>query len=201
MEDEEEIDVPIENELEQRIADAFSVFDQYQTKIIDLKDVASVIRGLGCCPTEAEIQDIINGLKNSKWPGCVHLVNFLPKVFTFISDHKYEPASPEQLMEAFRSLDPKGLGYLTKDEMAEIMFTDGEPFTQDELDEMFEIAIDPLTNTVNYEYYINQIMYEPVGENSVYTLADRIEAEKPPPPPPQRSMSEYFRRVASQMNL
>lgn len=38
------------------------------------------------------------------------------------------------------------------------MTQDGEPFTQDELDEMLEIAIDPHTNTIPYEYYINQLM-------------------------------------------
>lgn len=38
------------------------------------------------------------------------------------------------------------------------MTQDGEPFTQDELDEMLEIAIDPHTQTVPYEYYINQLM-------------------------------------------
>lgn len=39
-----------------------------------------------------------------------------------------------------------------------LMTQDGEPFTQDELDEMLEIAIDPHTQTVPYEYYINQLM-------------------------------------------
>lgn len=39
-----------------------------------------------------------------------------------------------------------------------LMTQDGEPFTQDELDEMLEIAIDPQTQTVPYEYYINQLM-------------------------------------------
>lgn len=41
------------------------------------------------------------------------------------------------------------------------MTQDGEPFNQDELDEMLELAIDPHTQTVPYEYYINQLM---VGE-------------------------------------
>lgn len=71
---------------------------------------------------------------------------------------RYQPASPELLLEAFKVLDPEGHGYLTKEYISTLMTQDGEPFTQDELEEMLEIAIDPQTQTVPYEYYINQLM-------------------------------------------
>lgn len=38
------------------------------------------------------------------------------------------------------------------------MTQDGEPFNQEELEEMLEVAIDGYTQTVPYEYYINQLM-------------------------------------------
>lgn len=71
---------------------------------------------------------------------------------------RYQPASPAQLLEAFQVLDAEGHGFLTKDHFSTLMTQDGEPFTQDELEEMLEIAIDPHTQTVPYEYYINQLM-------------------------------------------
>ena len=74
------------------------------------------------------------------------------------SSIRYQPASPAQLLEAFQILDSDGRGYLTKEHISTLMTQDGEPFTQDELDEMLEIAIDPHTQTVPYEYYINQLM-------------------------------------------
>lgn len=55
-------------------------------------------------------------------------------------------------------LDDQGLGYLSKEHISALMTENGEPFNQDELDEMLEIAIDPHTQTVPYEYYINQLM-------------------------------------------
>lgn len=61
-------------------------------------------------------------------------------------------------MDAFHALDTEGRGYLTREQITTLMTQDGEPFTQDELDEMLEIAIDPHTQTVPYEYYINQLM-------------------------------------------
>lgn len=72
--------------------------------------------------------------------------------------HRYQPASPAKLLEAFKTLDIENKGFLTKEYISTLMTQDGEPFTQDELDEMLEIAIDPHTQTVPYEYYINQLM-------------------------------------------
>lgn len=46
------------------------------------------------------------------------------------------------------------------------MTESGEPFTQDELEEMLEIAIDPHNNMVPYEYYINQLMVSFSNKNN-----------------------------------
>lgn len=72
--------------------------------------------------------------------------------------YRFKPATPEQLLEAFRTLDSEGHGYLTKEYFSTLMTECGEPFSQDELDEMLEIATDPATQTIRYEYYINQLM-------------------------------------------
>lgn len=78
---------------------------------------------------------------------------------------RHEPATPEELLQAFRTIDPEGHGYVTLEAISTLMTQDGEPFTQDELDEMLETALDPHTQTVPYEYYINQLM---VGNTPVF---------------------------------
>ncbi|XP_048525403.1 dynein regulatory complex protein 8 isoform X5 [Dendroctonus ponderosae] len=168
MDDEEqdEIPVPINNDLERRIADAFEVFDHAGNKTVDVREIGTIIRGLGCCPTEAEVQEITVGVEDPETPGSVHLSKFLPYVSQLITEHRvsrffrYEPASPETLLEAFRTLDPEQHGFLNKEYISTLMTQDGEPFNQDELDEMLEIAIDPQTQTIPYEYYINQLMID-----------------------------------------
>lgn len=69
-----------------------------------------------------------------------------------------EPAEPEKLLEAFHVLDPENRGTLTKDYLGKLMMEEGEPFTQEELDEMMAVAIDPLTGLIPYEFYLNQLM-------------------------------------------
>ncbi|XP_028170022.1 dynein regulatory complex protein 8-like [Ostrinia furnacalis] len=62
------------------------------------------------------------------------------------------------LLAAFRYFDKEERGYLTKERFAQLMLEEGEPFTQEEYDEMMQTALDPVTNTITYEYYINQLM-------------------------------------------
>ncbi len=69
-----------------------------------------------------------------------------------------EPAPPEKLLEAFQVLDPEGKGYITKEYMTKLMMEEGEPFTQEELEEMMGVALDQ--GVIGIEYYINQLMVE-----------------------------------------
>lgn len=71
-----------------------------------------------------------------------------------------EPASPEKLLEAFHILDPENKGYVTKEYLSKVMMEEGEPFTQEELDEMMAVAVEGQTNMIPYEYYLNQLMVE-----------------------------------------
>ncbi|XP_030745991.1 dynein regulatory complex protein 8-like isoform X2 [Sitophilus oryzae] len=164
MDDDEElaIPVPINNDLERRIADAFEVFDHAGNKTVDVREVGTIVRGLGCCPTEAEVQEIIVAVEDPETAGSIHLSRFLPYISQIITEHKYEPASPEELLKAFHTVDVEQRGFLTKECVSTLMTQGGEPFNQDELDEMLEIAIDPHTQTVPYEYYINQLMIDEI---------------------------------------
>lgn len=69
-----------------------------------------------------------------------------------------EPAEPESLLEAFHVLDPENRGTLTKEHFGKLMMEEGEQFTQEELDEMMAVAVDPLTGLIPYEFYLNQLM-------------------------------------------
>lgn len=69
-----------------------------------------------------------------------------------------EPAPPEKILEAFKTLDLENKGYLTKENFGKLMMEEGEPFTQEEMDEMWPVAIDPISGHIPYELYLNQLM-------------------------------------------
>ncbi|KAJ8975500.1 hypothetical protein NQ317_010615 [Molorchus minor] len=108
----------------------------------------------------------------------------------------YQPASPDLLLEAFRVLDAEGRGYLTKEEVSTLITQDGNRSLRTNWTKCLKLQLTHTQIRFPYEYYINQLMFEPVGEeNNVYELADRIESEKPPPPPPPKRMSEFLKEM------
>ncbi|XP_075987515.1 dynein regulatory complex protein 8-like isoform X2 [Anticarsia gemmatalis] len=156
----EEPKIQPNNDLEKRIIEAFEVFDHSGKQVVDVREIGTILRSLGCCPTEAEIQEVILATENKEATGNVPLVNFLPYMCKAIIEHQFYPASAEMLLAAFRYFDPEGRGFLTKERFFTLMMEEGEPFTQEEYDEMIQVALDPVTDTVMYEYYINQLMVE-----------------------------------------
>ncbi|XP_068084848.1 dynein regulatory complex protein 8 [Anabrus simplex] len=146
------------SELEKKIVEAFEVFDHGGDKAVDVREIGTIVRSLGCCPTEAEIQEILAAVEDQETSGSVSLERFLPVMMLIIQENRLQPASPEKLLEAFLTLDPENKGYLSKDDISKAMMEEGEPFTQEELDEMLAIAVDGETGRIPYEYYINQLM-------------------------------------------
>ncbi|XP_033610317.1 dynein regulatory complex protein 8 isoform X2 [Cryptotermes secundus] len=146
------------SDLDKRIIEAFVVFDHASSNTVDVREVGTIIRSLGCCPSEAEIQEILVAVEDEETSGSVRLDRFLLIVSHIIQERRLQPASPEKLLKAFLTLDRDGKGYLTKEFLSKIMMEEGEPFTHEELDEMMGAAIDGETGNIPYEYYINQLM-------------------------------------------
>lgn len=82
------LSVQISNELEKRISDAFCIFDHHGDKTIDVREVGTVLRFLGCAPSEQEINEIITATETEDSSGEVHLTKFLPHVSQLLMEHK-----------------------------------------------------------------------------------------------------------------
>ncbi|XP_021699532.1 EF-hand calcium-binding domain-containing protein 2-like isoform X1 [Aedes aegypti] len=160
------------NELEKRVADAFLIFDHHSNKTIDVREVGTILRFLGCVPTEADVNEVISATEFEDSNGTVHLSKFLPYVSQLIAEHKLEPAPPEKLLKAFRVLDQEGKGFVDREYMTKLITEEGEPFTAEELEEMMAVAVDMATDKIPYENYLNQLLYEP--QDSIYALADQF---------------------------
>ena len=52
-------------------------------------------------------------------------------------------------------LDAEGKGYLSQEEISKFMTEEGEPFTQEELEEMLSAAVDPEQGLIFYKDYVS----------------------------------------------
>ncbi|KAF5304617.1 hypothetical protein FQR65_LT07899 [Abscondita terminalis] len=174
-----DLPVTISNDLERHVSEVFLLFDTTHTKTIEPKEVGTVMRALGCCPSLEEIKEFTKQCEDDNIPNLIHLARFLPVMCSKLTAHCYCPSSADDLMNAFRILDPANSGRIPKKEIYEFMTKYGEPFSKDEIEEMMEASFDPRTQTVPYERYLNKIAFVPKVD--LYALADEIEASKPQP--------------------
>lgn len=71
---------------------------------------------------------------------------------------RYQPASEEQLVKAFLTLDEDHASHLTPDNLKRFMMEEGEPFTQEEVEEMLKAATDPEKDIVLYRDYVTLML-------------------------------------------
>ncbi|XP_076359606.1 dynein regulatory complex protein 8-like isoform X1 [Tachypleus tridentatus] len=149
-----------ESDLQKKIVNAFEIFDQDGTRIVDIREIGTIMRSLGCCLSEADLQDILVELEDEDSPGYVNLDTFLPMMMKFLLDQRFHPASSNKLLQAFQMFDVDKKGYLTQAELTHLLTQEGECFTQDEMEEMLSAAVDPQSGHINYKEYISHLVSE-----------------------------------------
>ncbi|XP_063469630.1 dynein regulatory complex protein 8 isoform X6 [Symphalangus syndactylus] len=92
--------------------------------------------------------------------GYIRFEKFLPVMTEILLERKYRPIPEDVLLRAFEVLDSAKRGFLTKDELIKYMTDEGEPFSQEEMEEMLSAAIDPESNSINYKDYITMMVID-----------------------------------------
>ncbi|KAH9286697.1 Calmodulin [Echinococcus granulosus] len=118
------IDPELEN-IDAKIFEAFDLFDHERNKTVDSRELGTIVRSLGLCPSEAD------------------LVKLTAKVW-------YSVLPEDEIVKAFRVFDPEKTGVVDADVLEEHLMREGEKFTRDEMDEMLASAIDVQKNGINY---------------------------------------------------
>ncbi|XP_064364141.1 dynein regulatory complex protein 8 [Dromaius novaehollandiae] len=144
----------VEAEIEKKVIEAFEVFDHECNKTVDVREIGSIVRSLGCYPTEAELQELLAEIEEEEPTGYIHLEKFIPVMRKVLLERSYQPIPEDVLLHAFEALDENKCGYLTKEQLVKYMTEEGEPFTQEEMEDMLSAALDPETNIIRYKDYI-----------------------------------------------
>ncbi|XP_052529383.1 dynein regulatory complex protein 8 isoform X1 [Tympanuchus pallidicinctus] len=147
-------------EIERKITEAFEAFDHEGSETVDVREIGSIVRSLGCFPTEAELHELLAKVEEEPPTGYVHLEKFLPVMTKVLLDRSYRPIPEDVLLHAFEALDENKSGYVTKEDLVKHMTEEGEPFTEEEMEEMLSSALDPETNAVHYRDYIPMMIVD-----------------------------------------
>ncbi|XP_063775834.1 dynein regulatory complex protein 8 isoform X1 [Pseudophryne corroboree] len=160
MSDEKETAEALVSDLQKKITEAFEVFDHESNKTVDVREIGTIIRSLGCCPTEGELHDMLAEVEEEEPTGYIRFEKFLPMMTKVLLERRYRPIPGDVLLRAFEVLDDKKKGFFTKEELIKYMTEEGEPFTQEEMEEMISAAVDPDKNIVPYKDYTAMMVVE-----------------------------------------
>lgn len=147
-------------EYQKKVKEAFEVFDHEENGTVDVREIGTIVRSLGCCPSEGELQDLLAEVEEEEPTGYIRYEKFLPVMIKVLQEKRYRPIPEDVLLRAFEVLDPNKHGYLSKDELVKYMTEEGEPFSQEEMEEMLSAAIDPVANVIYYKDYITMMVLD-----------------------------------------
>ncbi|XP_011368389.1 EF-hand calcium-binding domain-containing protein 2 [Pteropus vampyrus] len=147
-------------EFHKKIKEAFEVFDHESNNTVDVREIGTIVRSLGCCPNEGELHDLIAEVEEEEPTGYIRFEKFLPVMTNVLLERRYRPVPEDILLRAFEVLDPAKRGFLSKEELIKYMTEEGEPFSQEEMEEMLSAAIDPESNSIHYKDYITMMVID-----------------------------------------
>ena len=147
--------------LKTRLKDAFATYEQKDMPGSAYKrEVAAIIRSAGLNPKESLLSDVMQEVNAQDME--TEFISFerLEKIIAVaLKERKSELIrdSKETIHRAFLAFDKRGLGYLNAQEFKEVLMSQGDPFTEEEMAEFIKAAVDKETGNIDYELYARKL--------------------------------------------
>jgi len=139
------------------IKDGFALFDRDGKGVCDVREIGTIVRHLGICPTEIELRDMITEIEEEEPTGFITYARFERMMARILLENQYPRDSEEKLLRAFRTLDPDNKGYVEAEKIRTLLTTHGERFSQEEIDDFIHFAVDAESGLLHYEDYVSQV--------------------------------------------
>ncbi|XP_078410308.1 myosin regulatory light chain 2, ventricular/cardiac muscle isoform [Cetorhinus maximus] len=135
----------------QEFKEAFTIMDQNRDGFIDKSDLRDTFAALGRLNVKNEELDEM--IKESAGP-----INFT--VFLTMFGEKLKGTDPEEsILNAFKIFDPEGKGVLRKDYIEQVLMTQAERFTKEEVDQMFSAFPPDVSGNLDYKNLVHIITH------------------------------------------
>ncbi|KAK2497698.1 hypothetical protein MC885_012308 [Smutsia gigantea] len=129
--------------------EAFSKFDKDGDGTITTQELGAVMQALGKDLPEAELKEII-GKVDTDADGVISFPEFLEEMVRRMRAWRKK----QDLQEVFRVFDVDGNGYISVDELKQVMAKLGEELSQEVLEAMIHEADVDQDGQVNYEEFV-----------------------------------------------
>ncbi|KAL0233775.1 hypothetical protein PCE1_002281 [Barthelona sp. PCE] len=154
-----------------RVRDAFNLFDRKSDDSCDEREVGTILRALGLAPYEAEILGIVQKIRMDEPSSFVLYSRLEPVILDCMIQHHlrktYALLPVYKLLKAFKTLDTERRGYLTGEELTDMLTKEAvpgvqeneplEPLRQEEIQDFLDFGLDSDDELFYYEDYCFKI--------------------------------------------
>ncbi|XP_078437444.1 uncharacterized protein LOC144708023 [Wolffia australiana] len=133
--------------------EAFCLFDKDGDGSITLDELTSVIRSLGNVVNQDEIQEMIDEV-DVDHNGTVDFHEFI----SIMTSKTKDADASDELTEAFKVFDRDQNGYISADELRNVMINLGENMSDEEVDQMIREADLDGDGQVNFDEFVRMMM-------------------------------------------
>jgi len=155
----------------------FSMFDKDGSDTVTTTELAAVLKSLGNDPSEAELADFIHEM-DATGKGYIDFIDFLramEKKDNLLGWHEGPPAeksAEDELLEAWVKCDIDDKGFVTKEQLKQLMIIVGNEMDDERIDEMIQAANDDgdlegkngVVEAISYEQLVKMMMTPPDAE-------------------------------------
>ena len=137
--------MPLPEEKRSEIKQAFNLYDRTGSGSITINELGLVMRAVGKCPSEREIQEVKEEMQLGETIDLATMEKVLEKY-----QDKFD-LTQEQIVEAFQVFDPKKTGSVSLEELKHVLSVLGETLTKEEVENMVSDHV--VDGKVNYEEF------------------------------------------------
>ena len=136
----------------QKYREAFRLFDVHDTGDITLDELKLVLNNLGIQASEDDISRRLAEV-DIRHNGVINFDEFVK----FVASDNCSMTPAEEMRQMFKIFDPDQKGYVTKEELREVLKKLGLPFTDQQIDGMLDYADSEGDGKINYHEFIQMV--------------------------------------------
>ena len=133
--------------------ETFKIFDKNNDGQITQDELKQLLNNIGQKPSDSEIQDMINEI-DIDGDGKINFDNFITLMEKKLRDHDNE----EELIETFKVFDKDGIGFITYNNLKDVIKSLGLNYTDDEIMEMIKECDLDKDMMINYDEFTKMVL-------------------------------------------
>eukprot|EP00094_Tigriopus_californicus_P008716 TCALIF_08401-PA protein Name:"Similar to Troponin C, isoform 1 (Balanus nubilus)" AED:0.23 eAED:0.23 QI:74/0/0.5/1/0/0/2/0/210 len=135
----------------------FNMFDVKNVAFLSSNDLDDILRGMGFRPSKEELKDILEEI-DEDGSGEIEFVEFCQLCAKFLVEEPDEDTMKAELKEAFRIYDKNANGYITTDQLREIISELDQRLTTEDLDGIIEEIDEDGSGTMDFDEFCGMMM-------------------------------------------